>query len=153
MNKVSPLQTGRFYRVKKPRKKFLCALCSAPREMKYSKNLSAKNFAQIIIFSIFLSWALFPIMGVKSVLLVFPVWMTFEIINKILYRREIPCPYCGFDATWYRRDVKVANRMVKDFWTTNYPELMDKDQKEPEVAAAIAKQNKSSEMIQAEAHS
>ncbi len=124
MNKVNPLQTGRFYRVKNPKRKFLCALCSAPRQVKYSKNLTGKNFAQIIILSLFLGWAFFPLMGAKSMTLLFPVWMLVEISNKMLYRKEIPCPYCGFDATWYRRDVNVANTKVKEFWDTNFPELV-----------------------------
>ena len=126
MNKVNPLQTGRFYKVKNPQKKFLCALCSAPREMKYAKYLAGKNYVQIIVFSTFLSFIAFPLMGMKSIFFVFPVWMIWEIANKMLYRKDIPCPYCGFDATWYRRDVKVANQKVKDFWRDNYPELSTK---------------------------
>ena len=66
-------------------------------------------------------------MGVKSLCMIFPAWMIMEVGNKLLYRKDIPCPYCGFDATWYRRDVKIANKMVKDFWKTNYPELTDKE--------------------------
>ena len=30
--------------------------------------------------------------------------------------KQISCPHCGFDATWYKRDVKVARQLVKDFW-------------------------------------
>ena len=125
MDYKNSLKTKRFYKVKNPKKNFLCALCSAPRQLKYSKNLTATNYFQIIVLSSFLSWAFFPIMGVKSVCLVFPVWMLVELGNKMLYRKGIPCPYCGFDATWYRRDVTVANKMVKDFWKSNYPELVD----------------------------
>ena len=51
-------------------------------------------------------------------------------INKLLYRKEIACPYCGFDATWYRRDVKKANELVKDFWLKNYPTLVNPPQVE-----------------------
>ena len=32
------------------------------------------------------------------------------------YRKEIPCPHCGFDASWYKKDVKIARRLVKEFW-------------------------------------
>lgn len=126
MNKVNPLQTGRFYKVKNPKKNFLCALCSAPRQMKYSKNLAGKNFLQIIVLSSFLSWAFFPLMGGKALTLIFPVWMLVELVNKMLYRKEIPCPYCGFDATWYRRDVNIANNKVKAFWNENFPDLVNK---------------------------
>lgn len=128
MTRVNPLQTGRFYKVKKPQRNFLCALCSAPRQMKYSKFLSPRNYLQILILSACLTVATFPLMGPKSIFLVFPVWMIWEVANKMLYRKEIPCPYCGFDATWYRRDVTVANKMVKEFWSTNYPELVNKSE-------------------------
>ena len=123
MKKISSYHSGRFYKVKNPSKNFLCALCSAPRNMKYSKNLKTQNYIQIALVSVAVVWALYPFIGVKSLMSVFALWMSFEIINKILYRKDIPCPYCGFDATWYRRDVKVAHQKVKDYWQTNYPEL------------------------------
>lgn len=127
ISQQSSLQTQRFYKVKNPKKKFICALCTAPRQLKYTKNLSGINYLQIILVSIALSWIMFPLMGVKSLCLIFPVWMLVEIGNKLLYRKNIPCPYCGFDATWYRRDVKVANKMVKDFWQKNHPEIVEKN--------------------------
>ncbi|MBD66451.1 MAG: hypothetical protein CME62_14665 [Halobacteriovoraceae bacterium] len=119
-----PLKTKRFYKVKNPKKNFLCALCSAPRSMKYSKQLGAMNYLQIILISSALTLSLFNIIGPKVIFSVFVVWAVFEIVNKLLYRKEIPCPYCGFDATWYRRDVKKANQLVKEFWAKNYPELV-----------------------------
>jgi hypothetical protein len=136
MSKVSPLQTGRFYRVKNPRRNFLCALCSAERQTKYSKHLSFKNYAQILVLAIVSSWALFPVMGTKSVFMIFLIWPIFEVANKMLYRKEIPCPYCGFDATWYRRDVNLANQKVKDFWNQNYPELVARSKEIEEESSA-----------------
>ena len=115
---------SRFYKVKNPAKNFLCALCSAPRSLKYNKNLKPMNYLQIILVSGVVTWLLFPLIGEKSLVTVFVVWMAFELINKMLYRKEIPCPYCGFDATWYKRDVKVAHRKVKEYWQTNHPELV-----------------------------
>ena len=75
--------------------------------------------------SVFTGWLLFPFMGTKTVLLTFPIWMLVEVVNKLLYRKEVACPYCGFYATWYRRDVKVANKIVKEFWKQNYPGLAE----------------------------
>jgi hypothetical protein len=131
MSKLNALQTGKFYKVKNSKKNFLCALCSAPRQMKYSKNLSGKQYLQIIVLSITTSWGLFPLIGPKALTSFFAVWMMVELVNKVLYRKGIPCPYCGFDATWYRRDVNVANKKVKDFWNDNYPELVNKIDEEP----------------------
>jgi hypothetical protein len=47
----------------------------------------------------------------------FPLWMGFEWVRRALFSRGIPCPHCGFDASWYKRDVKVARRLVSDFWS------------------------------------
>ena len=122
---TNPLQTKRFYKVKNPHKKFLCALCSAPRSMKYSKHLNHKQIVQIILLSVTASWATYPIVGLKSIFTIFLIWPLFEMVNKLLYRKEVACPYCGFDATWYRRDVKKANQLVKEFWSKNYPDLVN----------------------------
>jgi hypothetical protein len=115
-NVYSKLKENRFFKVKNPSRKFMCALCNSPREIKYSKHLSPKNYAQIAVVSIFLTWALWPWMGFKALSMGFIVWAVFEGVNKILYRKEIPCPYCGFDATWYRRNVKIARKKVDEFW-------------------------------------
>jgi hypothetical protein len=106
----------RFYKVKNPKKEFLCALCESPRQLKYGRYLSIKNYLQVATLSAVEAWLLFPLMSYRVVYLVFINWLLFEVIHKVLYRRELPCPYCGFDPTWYRRDVKVARRLVKDFW-------------------------------------
>lgn len=126
IKKDIPLKSARFYKVKNPRKHFLCALCRAPRQMKYSKNLNWKNYLQLTILTAFICTLLYPFMGIKGVFVCLFMWPIVEMTNKLLYRKEIPCPYCGFDATWYRRDVKVAKRKVENFWQTNYPELTQK---------------------------
>lgn len=105
-------------KVKNPKKEFLCALCSSPRQMRYSKNLSKANYLQILVSSAFSTWALFPLIGMSSLLSAPFIWMAFEVTNKFLYRKEITCPYCGFDATWYRRDVKLARKKVEEFWAS-----------------------------------
>jgi ribosomal protein L37E len=46
----------------------------------------------------------------------FLYWACFEAGRRIFFSREIPCPHCGFDASWYKRDVKVARRKVDEFW-------------------------------------
>ena len=118
IKKDIPLKSARFYKVKNPRKHFLCALCRAPRQMKYSKNLNWKNYLQLTILTAFISTLLYPFMGIKGVFVCLFMWPIVEMTNKLLYRKEIPCPYCGFDATWYRRDVKVAKRKVENFLTS-----------------------------------
>jgi hypothetical protein len=99
--------------------KFYCALCRSPREMNYRKNLTNKNYLQIIVTSVFLTWLFFPVFGFKCFWIFFFVWGAFELTNKILYRRELPCPHCAFDPTWYRKDVKVARQKVLEFFENN----------------------------------
>lgn len=106
----------RFYKVKNPSKEFLCALCNTKRQMRYTKHLNIVNYYQIVVSSGFLVWLLWDLMSYKAFSLFFIIWTTFEVVKKMLYRKEIPCPHCGFDATWYRRDVKVARNKVENFW-------------------------------------
>lgn len=152
MNQTNPLSSRRFYKVKKPKNTFICALCSAERQTKYSKNLSFHNYLQIVLVSVTLSWLLFNIIGPKSIFAIFLVWPAFDIANKLLYRKEIPCPHCGFDATWYRRDVNVANQKVKDFWQTNYPELVKSSEEIPNVENIPNTVSQGTEAAEASSH-
>jgi hypothetical protein len=123
---LSQLKKKKFFKVKNSKKEFLCALCKSPRQIRYSKNLSKLVYLRLLLLSSFLVWAFFPLVGEKAFLIVVPLWPIVEFTNKILYRKEIPCSYCGFDATWYRRDVKVAKRKVDDFWSERLPSKQKK---------------------------
>lgn len=105
----------RFFQVKNPHASFFCACCRAPRALRYQRMTSGANLIQIAVLTSFLTWALFPWFQWKTVGSFFVLWAGFESIRKMLYRRELPCPYCGFDATWYRRDVRVARQQVETF--------------------------------------
>jgi hypothetical protein len=59
---------------------------------------------------------LFPFMGLKCFFIFFVFWAAFELSVRTDYKKQVPCPHCGFDATWYKKDVKVARQLVKDFW-------------------------------------
>jgi hypothetical protein len=109
----------RFVRKKNPVRHFFCALCRAPRDMRYGRHLSQHHYVQIAVFTAFTTWALFPWLEWKSLGVVFIYWGALEIIRKSLYRKELKCPYCGFDATWYRRDVRVARKQVEEFVKDN----------------------------------
>lgn len=76
-----------------------------------------KNHLQIGIISIvlgligysFLSW---------GVILFYPtVLVSFEFVRRSVYRKEIPCPHCGFDAVWYKKDVPKAKQLIHEFWS------------------------------------
>lgn len=107
---------NRLYKVKNPSSEFLCALCNTKRQMRYSKSLTKNNYYQILVLSSFLIWLCWNLMGFKALSLFFITWTSFEVVKKALYRKEIPCPHCGFDATWYRRNVNVARNKVESYW-------------------------------------
>lgn len=115
------VEQSRFYKIKNPRNKFICSLCTAPRELKYNKNLSIFNYIQLAILTASTVYFSYGYIGVKSLLSLFLYWPIFELVNKFLYRRELPCPYCGFDAVWYKRDIKVAREKVEKFWENQQP--------------------------------
>ena len=69
--------------------------------------------------------ALWPIMSGRSLFSFFFYWAGFEGVRRLLFRKEIPCPHCGFDASWYKRDVKMAKQLVHNFWDAKTPESED----------------------------
>lgn len=107
---------SRTFRLKNPAKEFFCPLCSTKRAFTISPRLQVHNYFQISMMSIFLAMICYPLMEWRGVFFFFPVWIGFEASVRILFRREIPCPHCGFDASWYQRDVKVTRRLVQEFW-------------------------------------
>ena len=115
MNKHNPL-TQRVFRKKSPTMKFFCPLCGTERSFSIKPRLTRKNFLQIAVTSLFLTVCLFPLIKVAAFFVGFVVWGVGEFAVRTLFRKEIPCPHCGFDASWYKRDVKMAQSKVKDFW-------------------------------------
>jgi predicted RNA-binding Zn-ribbon protein involved in translation (DUF1610 family) len=107
---------SRVYKYKNQASTFFCPLCRSERGISISPRLTKKNYIQILLTSIVLGSFLFPFIGVKSFVIFFVSWGVFELAVRSDYKKQIACPHCGFDATWYKRDVKVARQIVKDFW-------------------------------------
>jgi hypothetical protein len=59
---------------------------------------------------------LYPFFKVESFIVFFAVWGSFELAIRSDFKKQVPCPHCGFDATWYKKDVKVARQKVAEFW-------------------------------------
>lgn len=120
------LESGRFknwqplenrpYRYKKAAMHFFCPLCRTERVITNGHRLSAMNYIQIVLVTGFITALSFPWAGLKGLFAFFPVWLGFEMVRRALFSREVPCPHCGFDASWYKRDVKVARQRVAEFW-------------------------------------
>lgn len=68
------------------------------------------------------SACLYPLMELKGIFSFFVVWGAFEAALRVNFRKEVPCPHCGFDASWYKKDVKVARQKVDEFWKTRTPD-------------------------------
>ena len=109
----------RFFKVHNHKKSFFCALCRAPRTTSNARHLNASNYFQIAVLTAFLTWTMFEWFEWKTLGSFFIIWAGFEFTRKVLYRKELKCPYCGFDATWYRKDVRIARRQVEDFVKDN----------------------------------
>jgi C4-type Zn-finger protein len=101
---------------KNPKTNFYCPLCRTKRSFLTSPRLSKMNWLQMVLITVVLSACLYPIAQLKSVFVFFVVWALFEGAVRVVFRKEIPCPHCGFDASWYKKDVKIARRIVEDFW-------------------------------------
>jgi hypothetical protein len=78
--------------------------------------LSVMNYMQITLITLVITATLYGWIELRGLLSFFPLWMGFEGVRRMLFSRQVPCPHCGFDASWYKRDVKVARRLVGEFW-------------------------------------
>lgn len=106
----------RTYKYKNPSQAFFCPLCRTERGISISPRVTKKNYIQIFLTSIMVGALLFPLMGFNSFFIFFVIWAVFELAIRTDFKKQVPCPHCGFDATWYKKDVRVARQVVKDFW-------------------------------------
>ena len=113
--KIVPIEP-RTFRFKNPAVEFFCPLCRTARAITTHYKLTAFHYLQIIVICSTLAVFLWPWVGFKSLFSFFLVWMAFEGVLRRLWRKEVPCPHCGFDASWYKTNVKVARRKVQEFW-------------------------------------
>lgn len=127
MTKIRPLET-RPFRFKNATKKFHCPLCASERFLTSTHKLSAKHFMQIGVMTGVSTFALFDYLQWRSLSFVVFYWAAYEIVRRMVYRSGIECPYCGFDASWYKRDVKVARRLVDEFWQKKDAEKVKTEQ-------------------------
>lgn len=110
-----PLET-RTFKYKNPHMEFYCPLCGTQRAIIAKPHLSAMNYLQISLITLAISACLYPFMELKGIFSFFLVWALFEGALRLNFRKEVPCPHCGFDASWYKKDVKVAREKVDQFW-------------------------------------
>jgi hypothetical protein len=107
------------YKFKNPSMKFFCPLCRVERAFMSTPRVSKFNYVQIALTSSMAVALTYERMGPYSLIFPFIIWAGVEMVRRWAFRGEIPCPHCGFDASWYQRDVKVARRLVHQFWDKN----------------------------------
>ena len=105
--------------MKKTSKDCFCALCRSPRKLRYSRHLSKLHYGQILLLTLIFSYISFSWLSWKGAMSLPVIWMMFESIHKSLYRKDLKCPYCGFDPKWYKKDVKLARQKVEEFLKQN----------------------------------
>lgn len=137
---------ARPYRYKKARMTFFCPLCGVERAFVGKPGLTQHNYMQVITLTIVLSLILVPFLTWKSIpFILFSVWTVFELVVRMNYRQEVPCPHCGFDAACYKRDVKEARRKVEEFWArpgvSSFDEATDGEAYDPENMGEIPPQS------------
>lgn len=96
-----------------------CALCRSPRVLRYSRRLQKRHYLQIMTLGLVLIAATFQWFTWKGAFALPLIWAIFESTQKSLYRKDLKCPYCGFDPTWYKKDVNLARRKVEEFLKQN----------------------------------
>jgi hypothetical protein len=96
-----------------------CALCRSPRKLRYSRHLGKVHYGQIFVLTLVFVFITYPFLAWKGVVSLPIIWGLFESIHKSLYRRDLKCPYCGFDPKWYKKDVKLARQKVEEFLKQN----------------------------------
>lgn len=111
----NPLEK-RVYKYKNKSRNFFCPLCRTERNVSASPRLTKKNHIQIILSTIVLGSILFPYFGVEGFVVYFACWGAFELAIRSDFKKQVPCNHCGFDATLYKRDVRVARQKVAEFW-------------------------------------
>lgn len=114
--KVKQPLVSRVFKYKNKSRNFFCPLCRTERNVNASPRLTTKNHIQIILTSIVLGAMLYPFFGVESFIVFFVLRGGFELAIRSDFKKQMPCPHCGFDATLYKRDVRVARQKVAEFW-------------------------------------
>ncbi|MCF8057648.1 MAG: hypothetical protein K9K67_00015 [Bacteriovoracaceae bacterium] len=129
----NPLE-ARTYRFKKHALQFFCPLCRTERCITIGHRLTYLNYMQITLLTALVTASLYSVAGLKTLAVFFPIWLTFEMTRRMLFSKEVPCPHCGFDASWYKRDVKVARKRVAEFWDQKTPTIQPANENESQLS-------------------
>lgn len=112
---LAPLER-RVYKHKGAHYTYFCPLCRSERYMTKSFRLSIIHYIQIAILSGIFIAVTYNFFSYRAFFIVFFLLGIYEFVLRYQYRKDLPCPYCGFDAAWYKRNVPMARKVVEEFW-------------------------------------
>ena len=96
-----------------------CALCRTPRKLRYTRSIQSRHYFQILVLTLVAAAGLSPWFAWKGVISLPIIWIIFDSSYKSLYRKDLKCPYCGFDPAWYKKDVNFTRQKVEEFLKAN----------------------------------
>jgi len=85
----------------------------------FSFCLIVRHYFQILTLGFVFTAATYFLFAWNGIAALPIIWIIFESTHKSLYRKDLKCPFCGFDPTWYKKDVKLARRKVEEFLKQN----------------------------------
>ena len=107
---------ARPFKFKTPLVEFFCPLCRSQRALTQTYKLFPRHYAQLFLLTLVTFLLLYPLLKWRGFFIFFIYWPLLELTRRAVYRSEIACPYCGFDAVLYKKNVKMAQESVKKFW-------------------------------------
>ncbi len=107
---------ARPFKFKSPLFEFFCPLCRSERALTQTYKLFFRHYIQLGLLTLVTFLLLYPLLQWRGLFVFFIYWPLFELGRRVMYRNEITCPYCGFDAVLYKKNVKMAQEGVKNFW-------------------------------------
>ncbi len=96
-----------------------CALCRTPRKLRYTRSIQSRHYLQILVLALVATAGFSPWFAWKGIFSLPIIWIIFDSSYKSLYRKDLKCPYCGFDPAWYKKDVKFTRQKVEEFLKAN----------------------------------
>ncbi len=97
---------------------FFCPLCKYHQSTSTIHRVGIKHHAQIGLFTVAVTFASYPIFGLKGLSLYLVFWMVFEFFYRLRKRQALVCESCGFDPFLYKQDMNLARKKLRAHWET-----------------------------------
>jgi len=100
---------------------FYCPFCGITRRLALSPRPQVRHGIQVALTTVFLMALLWPVFGIKGIVLFVPLWVGFEVLYRMRVRAEMSCLECGFDPYLYLSDIPRARLQMEEFWKNKIP--------------------------------